>query len=122
MKHTIKTIVIATIVTIAIMLSCACAMPTCAESADRGEFYPKLVVVVETEQISTDLWIITCEDRTGNLWAFYDDAREWSVGDIANLLMWNMGEREEDDEIIEVYWEGYTENIEEFFYVTGWRR
>lgn len=121
MKNAIKTITIATIVAISIMLSCAFAMPASAE-AERGEFYPKLAVVVETEQTSADLWIITCEDRMGNLWAFYDDARKWEVGDIANLLMWNIGEYEEDDEIIEVYWEGYTENIKEFFQINGWRR
>ena len=117
----IKTIIIATIVTIAIIMSCACALPAGAEAADRGEFYPKLTVVVETELVTPDLWVITCEDREGNLWAFYDDEGEWDVGDIANLLMWNMGEREEDDEVIEVYWEGYTENIEDFFHVTEWR-
>lgn len=121
MKQT-KVIIIATIVTITIIMSCACALPSGAEAADRGEFYPKLTVVIETELVTPGFWVITCEDREGNFWVFYDDAGEWAIGDIANFLMWNMGEREEDDEIIEVYWEGYTENIEEFFYVTGWRR
>ena len=96
----IKTITI--IITLAVVLSC-----TYAEQV-RGEFYPRLTVVVEKEQIEqSDLWIITCKDRVGNLWAFYDDEGEWDIGDIANLLMWNIGEREEDDEIIEVYWEGH---------------
>lgn len=120
MKNIIKTITIATIVTIVIMLSCAFTMPASAED-ERKEFYPKLTIVVYTEQASAELWIITCEDRTGNLWAFYDDAGEWDVRDIANLLMWNIGEHEKDDEIIEVYWEGYTESIKEFFHITEWR-
>ena len=72
--------------------------------------------------MNADLWVITCEDKMSNLWAFYDDVGEQAIGDIANLLMWNMGEHEEDNEIIEIYWEGYTENIEEFFHTTGWRR
>lgn len=117
----IKIITIAVIITIAIMLSCACAMPAHAEQ-DRGEFYPRLTVVVDREQIGeSGLWVVTCRDRNGNLWAFYDDEGEWDIGDVANLLMWNMGEHEEDDEIIEVYWEGYTEDVDSFFQMEGWR-
>lgn len=119
MKKQIRAIIIATIVTIAIMVSCACAMPAYAE--DRGEFYPKLTVVFETEQVG-DMWVVYCIDKTQNVWSFYDDEGTWAKGDIANLLMWNMGEHEEDDEIIEVYWEGYTENIESFFQLMGWRQ
>ena len=118
----IKAIIIATITAITIIMSCACILPAEAEAADRGEFYPKLAIVVETELVTPDLWVVTCEDREGNLWAFYDNEVVWEVGDIANLLMRDIGEREEDDEIIEVYWEGYAENIEEFFHVTEWRR
>ena len=121
MKQT-KVIIAATIATIVIMLSCAYAMPAVAEVGDRGEFYPRLTLVVEKEQIAnTDLWIIYCQDKDGNVWSFYDDEGEWSIGDIANLLMWSMGEHEEDDTIIEVYWEGYTENIDNFFQMEGWR-
>ncbi len=120
MKKTMRTAIIATAVTIIILLSCAYAIPAGAEKADRGEFYPKLAVVTKTEQLGR-LWLVSCEDKEGNIWAFYDDEGTWQVGDIANLLMWNLGEREEDDEIIEVYWEGYTENVESFFHVTNWR-
>lgn len=42
-------------------------------------------------------------------------------GDIVNLLMWNVSEHEKDNEIIEVYWEGYTEDISSFFQMNGWR-
>lgn len=114
MKKTIRTIIIATIITVAIMISCACAMPACAE--DHGEFYPKLTVVFETEKVG-DMWVVYCVDKNQNVWSFYDDKGAWTKDDIANLLMWNMGEREEDDEIIEVYWEGYTENINSFFQI-----
>ena len=121
MKQT-KVIIAATIATVIIMLSCAYAIPATAEVSDRGEFYPRLTVVVEKEQIAdTALWVIYCQDKGGNMWAFYDDEGEWNVGDIANLLMWNVGGREEEDEIIEVYWEGYTENPAGFFSLEGWR-
>jgi len=121
MKQT-KVIIAATIVTIIIMLSCAYAIPATAEVGDRGEFYPRLTVVVETEQIEdSNSWIIYCQDKDGNVWAFFADVNKWDRGDIANLLMWNMGKREEEDEIIEVYWEGYTENVEAFFSLEGWR-
>lgn len=121
MKQT-KLIIAATIITIIIMLSCAYALPAVAEVGNRGEFYPRLTVVVEKEQIAdTGLWVIYCQDKNGNVWGFYDDEGEWNIGDIANLLMWNMSEREEEDEIIEVYWEGYTENPTGFFSLEKWR-
>ena len=102
-----------TAIIITIITLCAIATATAtAEVGDRGEFYPRLTVVVEKEQITdTGLWVIYCQDKDGEVWAFYDDA---------NLLMWNVGEYEEENEIIEVYWEGYTENPVEFFSLEGW--
>lgn len=118
MKKQIRTIIIATIVTCAIILSCACAMP--AQAEQKGEFYPKLAIVVNVKQVAEKLWVVECEDRTGNMWSFFDDMSAWAVGDIANLLMWNLGENEEEDEIIEVYWEGYAEDMEMFFQTVEW--
>ena len=122
MKKQIRATIIATITTIVIILSCAFALPVYAEVSDRDEFYPRLAVVVEKEQIKNNgWWIIYCQDKEGIVWAFYDDEGDWDVGDVANLLMWNMSEREEEHEIVDVYWEGYTENPEEFFSLEGWR-
>ena len=45
--------------------------------------------------------------------AFYCNNGSWDRGDIANLLM-------QDDTIVEVYWEGYVDNIEDFFQIIGW--
>lgn len=121
MKQT-KVIIAATIATVIIMLSCAYAIPATAEVCDHGGLYPRLTIVVEKEQMAdSGLWVIYCQDRDGNVWAFYDDEGEWNVGDIANLLMLSVNEHEEEDEIIEVYWEGYTENPAEFFSLEGWR-
>lgn len=121
MKQT-KVIIAATIITVIIMLSCAYAIPATAEVCDHGGLYPRLTIVVEKEQMAdSGLWVIYCQDRDGNVWAFYDDEGEWNVGDIANLLMLSVNEHEEEDEIIEVYWEGYTENPAEFFSLEGWR-
>lgn len=119
MKKQIHAIIIATIVTCAIIISCAYAMPAKAE-ARHPEFYPKLTIVFEAEKIE-DYWVVYCIDKTQNIWSFYDDEGTWVKGDIANLLMWNLGEYEEDDEIVEVYWEGYTENLESFFKTLEWR-
>lgn len=107
MTKTIKTIIIATIVTAIIMISTAFAMPASAEVGDRGEFYPRLAVVTSYERIGeTDLWVITCTDKDGNEWAFYGEKEDAHIGNIFNLLMWNLGANEEEDEIIEVYYEG----------------
>ena len=111
MKNTIKIIAIATIVTIAIMISCAYAMPACAEVGDRGEFYPRLAVVTGYEQIGdTDLWVIEVTDKDGEVWSFYGEEEDAHIGIMFNLLMWNLGEAEEEDEIVEVYYEGRLDN------------
>lgn len=107
MKNTIKTIIIATIITVIIMISTAFALPASAEVGDRGEFYPRLAVVTSYERIDeTDLWVITCTDKDGDEWAFYGEEEDAHIGNIFNLLMWNLGENEEEDEIVEVYYEG----------------
>ena len=103
MKKQIRATIIATITTIMIILSCAVVMPATAEVGDRGEFYPRLTVVVD--RIETKVY---CRDRHGNIWVFFDEEGEWEIGDIANLLMWRKDIHDIHDEIIEVYWEGYT--------------
>ena len=106
MKST-KIVIIATIITAIIMVSTAFAMPASAEVGDRGEFYPRLAVVTSYERIGdTDLWVIVCTDKDGEEWAFYGEREDAHIGNVYNLLMWNMGEAEEEDEIIEVYYEG----------------
>lgn len=118
---TTKIAIIATIITVCLILSCACALPAQAEAGSRPEFYPRLTIVVEVISVSDDLWIVECRDRDDHIWAFYDDELIWSSGDIANLLMWAMNDNEEEDEIIEVYLEGYTENITEWLQNSTWR-
>lgn len=96
--------IVATIITIAILTVCACAV---AEVGDRGEFYPRLTVVTSYERLGdTDEYIITCTDKDGADWEFYGEAEDAHIGIMFNLLMWNMGEEEEQDEIIEAYYEG----------------
>jgi len=113
MKET-KICIIATAITMIILISCACAMP--AYAAGELELHPKLAVVVDTEKVD-NLWLVYCQDREGDVWTFWDDEGTWAYGDIVNLLMQEL----EEDEIIEVYWEGYTENVQLFFQTMGWR-
>lgn len=104
MKKIIST---ATAITIAIIIACSFVMTASAEVGDRGEFYPLLTVVTGYERIGdTDMWIIDCTDKDGRVWSFYGEKEDAHIGNVYNLLMWNMGEAEEDDEIIEVYYEG----------------
>ena len=108
-----KITAIATIITVAIMLACACAMPASAEVGDRGEFYPRLTVVTGYEKLGdTDEWIIYCTDKDGMVWSFYGEEEDAHIGTMFNLLMWNMGEEEEQDEVIEVYYEGELSPVE----------
>lgn len=114
-----KTTIIAVILTCVLLVSCACALPASAE--ERGESYPRLTIVTVTVLLPTDYQLVVCRDRDGNLWEFYSEEKEYSEGDIVNLLMWNMGDKPEYDEVMEVYWEGHTENIELWLKVNGWR-
>ena len=110
---TTKIITIATTLTIALILSFACIMPASAEVGDRGEFYPRLAVVTAYEQVGdTDLWVIYCTDKDGEVWSFYGEEEDAHIGMMYNLLMWNMGEAEEEDEIIEVYYEGRMDTMQ----------
>lgn len=101
--------IIATIITAIIICSCALALPVQAEGV-RPEFYPKLTIVVANTPLEgTDFYIVDCIDKDGYKWSFFDDEGTWEPGDLANLLMWNMGAKsEEEDEIVEVYFEGTT--------------
>ena len=103
---TTKIITIATAIIIAIIALCGVATAS-AEVGDRGEFYPRLAVVTAYERIGeTDTWIITCTDKEGKAWSFYGEKEDAHIGNIFNLLMWNLGGEEEADEIVEVYFEG----------------
>lgn len=96
--------IIATIITITILTACAVAV---AEVGDRGEFYPRLTVVTSYERLGdTDEYIINCTDKDGMVWSFYGEEEDAHIGTMFNLLMWNMHEEEEQDEVIEVYYEG----------------
>lgn len=102
----------------ALILTFAIALPACAEIGDCGEFYPRLAVVTSYEQVG-DLWIIDCTDKDGMVWSFYGEEEDAHIGNVFNLLMWNMGEAEEDDEIIEVYYEGCMDNQALIAWLTG---
>jgi hypothetical protein len=108
-----KAWMISLVVMIFVMVTCGCICAQ-ADELDRGEFYPKLAVVIHVETIENTN-IITCEDGSRSQWAFFDDEDYYKEGDIVNLLMWNLNEHEEDDEIVEVYREGHIDNLNLFF-------
>lgn len=98
---------------IACLVLVLCALTTVAYGdMDRGEFYPRLTVVVSCIEKHNE-YIIDCIDKSGNIWSFYSD-EVWNIGDMANLLMWNITGVEEEDEIVEVYYEGYISNLNLF--------
>ena len=99
---TTKIIIIATIITIAVIALCGAATAT----AEDG-YFPLLTAVVGTEKVG-DLYLITCKDKQGDLWSFFDEEEEaWHEGDLCNLLMKNTGDAEEDAEVVEAYHEGH---------------
>lgn len=108
-----KIAIIATIITVCIIIGCAHA---CAES---NITYPRITTVFETE-IMKDCQKVKCIDASRNVWIFYDDDFKWEVGDIANLLIFDYDPKTlDDDEIIGTYWEGYDLNF--YYQIMGWR-
>ena len=99
-----KICIIATMITVIIILTCAVAISAEAASCNPnfGEFYPRLSVVV-----SRDDDMVICEDQDGNLWAFFCDTDEWKIGDLCNLLLWNISEDVTNHEVIEAYHEAW---------------
>lgn len=94
------------IIAIIAIIIALCNVAT-AEVGDRGEFYPRLAVVTSYERNGeTEEWIITCTDKDGEEWAFYGEQEDARIGNVFNLLMWNLGENEEEDEIVDIYYEG----------------
>lgn len=88
-----KTAIIATILTIALILACSFVIPASAEWA------PVQTVVLGSER-EGELWIVSCLAEDGNIWAFLDDEGDWDVGDLCVLMM-------DGDEVVDVYWNGY---------------
>lgn len=122
MKET-KICIIALIITCFIIVSTAFAIPAQAEATPitADNYYGKLVIVTSSIRIETSIWVVSCQDRKGNILHFLNDTGVLQQGDILNLLMFRVNENEKDDECMEYTWEGYTENLNMFFQVMGWR-
>lgn len=113
MKKIITSIII-------LILTCMIFSANTENMEDRDEYYPLLVIVVEKDYWSDGVSVLSAIDHNGNKWCFFDEDDTWSIGDIANLLMWNAGGAIDEDEIVKVYWIGYTEYIETFIQIMGW--
>lgn len=116
----VKVCIIATI-TVLLIVSCVYVMPAQAEA--HPEFYPLLTIVVSIDD-GMNTYCVNCLDKDGNVWSFYayhEDGEEWAEGDIANLLMMTIDEIQENDQVVEVYWEGYTEDVTKWLHLNGWQ-
>ena len=96
---TLKIATIATAITLALIALCGIATAT-AETADT---YALTAVVTSWEKIGdTDLCIINCTTKDGNVWSFFDDEEYYRIGDVVVLTMWDVTAPEEEDEVIDV--------------------
>ena len=105
MTNTIKTITIATIVTIALIISLGCMIPACAESYDLDSIYPRTAVVTDLDY---DEDLVICTDSVGFDWVF-EGIEDWSEGDVVSLLMWDADTPDSilDDVILKAYYGGW---------------
>ena len=96
---TLKIATIATIITTIIIALCGVATAT-AETADT---YTMPAVVTAWKQIGdTNLYVVDCTTKDGNVWSFFADGYTYRIGDVVVLTMWKCTEAEEDDEILDV--------------------
>jgi len=118
-----KICIIAVIITSLILISTAFAIPAQAEAnpVTSEDYYGKLVVVIDSVQIKTSIWSVSCQDKNSNIWEFLNYDGSIQQGDILTLLMFRVNSNEEYDECMEYMWEGHTENLEMFFQMMGWR-
>lgn len=95
-----KLAMICTILTIAIMIATAFAMPAVADCG----YYAKEGIVTAWETIEeTDLRIVTVTDEEGNLWDFFDDEGFYHIGDVVIMRMHDLSdEHDEADEVDDV--------------------
>ena len=92
----LRTAIIATIVTVLIICSCAYAVPANAEDANIYEF-PAVVVGLD---VIEDL--VTIVDNEGEMWTFYG-AEGFNIGAIVFVTVYSYGTKTfADDEIIDV--------------------
>lgn len=107
-----KIIIIATIVTIVIIVSCAFALPV---KAERSQVYTLDTVIVGIE-LERDCIKLECLDENGDVWEFYDED-EWHIGDIAILRLFAFDEDYTHDEILDVEYCGSLELHELAYYI-----
>ena len=114
-----KLAMICTIITIAVMIATACALPATAETADTYELD---AIVIGWDETAEGLRAVDCLAEDGNIWTFYDDAEEWDAGDRLILIMHPCTADPFDDEIIDVIWTEYLEPAEmgQFLWAMKW--
>lgn len=86
-----KTIVFATIITVAIIISVSCILPACAENPETRTVISAVIELNYTKDT------VSCLDQAGNIWQFYGvEEREgelvtfrYHIGDVVVLTMWN---------------------------------
>ena len=105
-----KLIAIATAITVAIIISCACAIPANAET-----IYTTDTVVVSWE-LEHDYYRIECLDEQGDIWCFYDE-EPWNIGDMVVLRMFAFDEDYTHDEVLDVEYVGHLELHELAYYI-----
>ena len=103
MKNYSNIIIIALVVIIFATIAIG-AMPTTttvkaeANTEPRARLYPTTAVVVELDREND---IVTCADYAGNLWEF-EGCEDWETGDVASLLMCDLGTASIYDDTIEM--------------------
>ena len=94
---TMKIAAIATAIAIALIALCGIATAT-------AETYQVEAVVTEIHIAFPGCWEAIATDNCGNRWGWFfdqEDGEYWQIGDLVQLKML-AGEREEDDEVMDV--------------------
>lgn len=117
----LKLIVVATLITIILLFSCALALTARAEESPYYDtIYPKLAIITKVTEKA-----VYFRDRDKITVKYYIDPYDedrLDVGDICTLLMYNSSINPKQHQIVYIRWEGYTSNVTKWIKSMKWRR
>ena len=91
------------------------ALSVPASGYDVTGVYPHTGKVISVEEVTVDEifcdYLITIVDCAGRSWAWFDDAEDWEVDDLASVIMYDNGTPDYvyDDEVISARYVGIAE-------------
>ena len=103
----------------ALMMVMVLVLATAGAESLPEDCYILPTVVIGWDEVEENVFVIDCLDKEGNVWQFFNEGKEWAIGDLCDLVMWACSEEIEEHEIVDVVWTGYIEPQEVGRYIAA---